>query len=718
MPNQQNQVNQQNKQNNQYHEYNEQEFNSLPWAQDFLNADLQSKEFSNAMAEADKYYGPEWTDKQLNDRGIQFEKEIENGNITPDQLPDNSPIQKEAEQVTDNNPRNDEVDDAAVEEFIKQLEAQSPTKQQSQEDYSVKGMLRKNYAHELAQQEAWNIVKAVRGSKDTQQHEANRLEDEMLNDADFNINLNDTNKLAKAAWGLDKTEEDNEELKQALGNKYDDVMEKLENNEDKGEANLLAADWLKAQGYSTAKSQNNLIKKVGSFLLKNGKFPSTNYRGEKNPASMSKAEKNTLLRKEGVMVDGKPANRKYGFKSIPLEVQAELDSRLNKLTNRNNANYANWTPQTEEPSTDAEVNLSKKEQAELDAAQSLYDNINNAIDEMATMGKSKKSKAEKEADKAWLEEQELRDQVKMNPGKFLPEPYKQLVKAEPRDVDSYWEKVDNEYPFEGEAEDVQYTIRDDDEKPEKPEKPEMPTAGETLVIPPIKGKFYEPKTFGYSKPQINAGNINGVDNSLTLDNNGHTVAGGSTTKPSFSGSTGGASYTGGVVSSPSTPNTKSATPGRSFGGGHINLVGSGSNPVASASASNGGGVTSGAVVRTSDPNMSKGGHLSESRTQLPNGWANNQVPGGNLDISAGADYQDKDAMTSKGSLLSAKLEIILQEDSQTWDGNNSGDKYTPYVFFIGEGGQFYVQKGRERHAIKNIDDNEANELITVLTSNK
>lgn len=118
---------------NQHHEYNEQEFNSLPWAKDFLNADPHSTEFSNAMAEADKYYGPEWTNKQLNDWGIQFETEIENGNITADQLPENSPIQKEAEQITDNNPHNDEVDNDAVEDFIKQLGASQPTKQEQDE---------------------------------------------------------------------------------------------------------------------------------------------------------------------------------------------------------------------------------------------------------------------------------------------------------------------------------------------------------------------------------------------------------------------------------------------------------------------------------------------------------------------------------------------------------------------------------------------------------
>lgn len=122
---------------NQFHEYNEQEFNSLPWANDFMNADPSSNEFSNAMAEADKYYGPEWTNKQLDAWGIQYATDIENniesGNITPEQLPENSPIQKEAEQITDNNPNNNEVDNDAVEDYIKQMETSQPSKQEQDE---------------------------------------------------------------------------------------------------------------------------------------------------------------------------------------------------------------------------------------------------------------------------------------------------------------------------------------------------------------------------------------------------------------------------------------------------------------------------------------------------------------------------------------------------------------------------------------------------------
>ena len=48
----------------------------------------------------------------------QLENNIENGNITPKQLQENSPIQKEAEQITDSNPHNDEVKDDAVEDFV------------------------------------------------------------------------------------------------------------------------------------------------------------------------------------------------------------------------------------------------------------------------------------------------------------------------------------------------------------------------------------------------------------------------------------------------------------------------------------------------------------------------------------------------------------------------------------------------------------------------
>jgi len=44
---------------------------------------------------------------------------IENKEIKPEQLPDNSQIQKEAKQLTDNNPHNDEVNNAAVEDFVK-----------------------------------------------------------------------------------------------------------------------------------------------------------------------------------------------------------------------------------------------------------------------------------------------------------------------------------------------------------------------------------------------------------------------------------------------------------------------------------------------------------------------------------------------------------------------------------------------------------------------
>ena len=72
--------------NNQFHEYNEQEFKSLPWANDFMNANPISDKFAKAVAEADKYYGPDWTNKQLAARGIKIrnandiENNIESGN--------------------------------------------------------------------------------------------------------------------------------------------------------------------------------------------------------------------------------------------------------------------------------------------------------------------------------------------------------------------------------------------------------------------------------------------------------------------------------------------------------------------------------------------------------------------------------------------------------------------------------------------------------------
>lgn len=67
------------------------------------------------------------------DQATQLENNIENGNITPEQLPENSPIQKEAEQLTDSNPKNDEVKNDAVEDFLKQMEAAQPTKQEQDE---------------------------------------------------------------------------------------------------------------------------------------------------------------------------------------------------------------------------------------------------------------------------------------------------------------------------------------------------------------------------------------------------------------------------------------------------------------------------------------------------------------------------------------------------------------------------------------------------------
>lgn len=73
--------------NNQFHKYNEQEFKSLPWANDFMNANPLSDKFAKAVTEADKYYGPDWTNKQLAARGIKIKhaNDIESDNITPEQ---------------------------------------------------------------------------------------------------------------------------------------------------------------------------------------------------------------------------------------------------------------------------------------------------------------------------------------------------------------------------------------------------------------------------------------------------------------------------------------------------------------------------------------------------------------------------------------------------------------------------------------------------------
>ena len=46
-------------------------------------------------------------------KGEQLENAIESGDITPNELPKGSDIQKEAEQLTDDNPNNDEVSNEA-----------------------------------------------------------------------------------------------------------------------------------------------------------------------------------------------------------------------------------------------------------------------------------------------------------------------------------------------------------------------------------------------------------------------------------------------------------------------------------------------------------------------------------------------------------------------------------------------------------------------------
>ena len=53
--------------------------------------------------------------------GQKLENKIESGEITPEMLPEGSDIQKEAEQLTDNNPNNDEVNNAKVEKGIDEV---------------------------------------------------------------------------------------------------------------------------------------------------------------------------------------------------------------------------------------------------------------------------------------------------------------------------------------------------------------------------------------------------------------------------------------------------------------------------------------------------------------------------------------------------------------------------------------------------------------------
>ena len=53
--------------------------------------------------------------------GQKLENKIESGEITPEQLPEGSGIQKEAEQLTDSNPHNDEVNNEKIEESLDEL---------------------------------------------------------------------------------------------------------------------------------------------------------------------------------------------------------------------------------------------------------------------------------------------------------------------------------------------------------------------------------------------------------------------------------------------------------------------------------------------------------------------------------------------------------------------------------------------------------------------
>ena len=53
--------------------------------------------------------------------GQKLENKIESGGITPDELPEGSGIQKEAEQLNDSNPHNDEVNNEKIEESLDEL---------------------------------------------------------------------------------------------------------------------------------------------------------------------------------------------------------------------------------------------------------------------------------------------------------------------------------------------------------------------------------------------------------------------------------------------------------------------------------------------------------------------------------------------------------------------------------------------------------------------
>ena len=54
--------------------------------------------------------------------GQKLENKIESGEITPEMLPEGSDIQKEAKQLTDNNSNNDEVNNKAIDDFLKKVE--------------------------------------------------------------------------------------------------------------------------------------------------------------------------------------------------------------------------------------------------------------------------------------------------------------------------------------------------------------------------------------------------------------------------------------------------------------------------------------------------------------------------------------------------------------------------------------------------------------------
>lgn len=67
----------------------------------------------------------EGTQNNLGMLSNKIETSIENKEVTPEQLPQGSPIQQEAKQVYDSNPNNDEVNNKAVDDYINMINSSS-----------------------------------------------------------------------------------------------------------------------------------------------------------------------------------------------------------------------------------------------------------------------------------------------------------------------------------------------------------------------------------------------------------------------------------------------------------------------------------------------------------------------------------------------------------------------------------------------------------------